>query len=189
MRSRGKYFIIQVESRCTDGVVMLDVEFKKDAEWERTGRLSFYSYAKPSSIYAPLLPSSAHPWHCHLAWPQALCWRFRALSCTRRAARSRVELFANEYTCAFGVPLTLDVGPKARRPNQCSSAAVSYLVLPYYKEWERARFQKVLDKARELHPAPGLDATRIAFKLSGKHMVHVLTGFNRAGSTAMSVVT
>lgn len=180
---RGRFFQIKIEQRTRGSFVMLDVEFRKDSEWRRTGRLSYYCFTKPISIFSPLLPSSAHPVRCHLGWPRALLYRFRALSCTRRAGNERIDEFATLLQSRSGFdPLE----QLSRLPAQSNrSEFKSFLVLPLSKEWEDAGFGKIL---RDIGFFGGVSSPRIAFKLSGRHLLRTFEGYNKwPGCSSLAV--
>ena len=129
MMRRSRFFKIKLESRTVHSTIMLDVELKKDDEWRRSGRLSFYCHSKPSTIFSPLSISSAHPYHVHLAWPNAMTHRLRTLSCTQSAARKQIASFTESLRSTSGIDcisLRRSSAPQCNyRPKPC------FLVLPY----------------------------------------------------------
>jgi hypothetical protein len=60
------------------------------------------------------------------------------------------------------------------------SAAKSFLVLPCYKDWESATYRSVFRRVEQTWGREGgLGKVGISFKLSSKHVVHVLMNMNR----------
>ena len=69
--------------------------------------------------------------------------------------------------------------------------AKSFLVLPFYKEWERAKYRSVFRRVEQRWGnVGGLGKVGISFKLSSKHVVHILTNMNRhPGDESWSALT
>ena len=93
-----------------------------------------------------------------------------------------------------GIPHTSDLRESCHPQlsnRGTGSRAKSFLVLPYYKEWESAKFRSVFRSVEQKWGSGGgLGKVGISFKLSSKHAVHLLTGMNKhPGDESWSVLT
>ena len=183
---RSRFFKIELESRSTEATTMLDVELRKDAEWRRSGKLSSFCHTKPSSIFTPLSISSAHPFHVHMAWPFAMIHRYKSLNSNAKAAKASISQFSESIRATSGVDLSLHPSPSAQYTSRANDG---FIILPYYREWEHAKFSRVFREAERLFGTSGLKTPRVSFRLSEGHLLHKLMSFNACpGSRALSVV-
>ena len=171
LRMKSRFFKLKVEDISSTSIVMLDLVIYKGVRWQHTGFLDFRVHQKSSSLYTPLSTTSAHPAHVHIAWPRSMARRFKELCTNRKIAHFLLRDFDRQCVSFNGISLQeLDCKPIAPRNNSC---VVSHVVLPYFGEWEFARFRRALRQCGELS-----SQVRIAFKLGGRHLTHRVQAVN-----------
>ncbi len=71
---------LSLDSMSCHAACMLDLWVFVGPRFRSSLCLDFAPYVKPTAVHVPLSSSSGHPWHVHMAWPQAEIRRIRKRS-------------------------------------------------------------------------------------------------------------
>ena len=108
------------------------------------GHIEFEHFVKPSSVWSPLSPSSAHPRSVHLAWPRSNLLRIKKHCRNEAAADLHVRAFTTRMRADLGVePNSQNCGFRPKQPP------CSHLAFPYHPIWDVVRLAPAIRRASE----------------------------------------
>ena len=124
---------------------------------------------KSPSLWQPLRSSSMHPGSVHKSWTVGMEKRFRLLCSSQSVARTEIDLF-RETLISYGN----DVSSISRVPTiRLNRHECSRLVIPFCRQWEKAKIPGILTKAHSQYFGAGsLMTYGVAWSLGGIHIVN-----------------
>ena len=162
IKTRAKYFKIEVEKCSTQKVQMLDLELAFGPHFVRTGKLDFWPFFKDASkTQRPLSQWSKHPSTMHLNWPlrnlERLSQRCSSQEYFNEAKNTfvqRMESFGAMHCVlqklkSFDPFLLQRQGGQMYRPSvpdETKSHTTIWLVLPYSFVWKSANLCKLIQE-------------------------------------------
>ena len=183
LKRRSGCFQVVFDSVSSHDAIMLDLRLFKGSGWARSGTLDYELHLKESRQWSPLLHSSAHPMSVHMSWPTAQMQRIANRFSDKQAGRIAVLAFQQRYLCSTGITIHSAASHLRHSSRSDHSCFLPRLILPYHVEWAGARVSSIISRVgRSLGLKSGDEShsmlTQVAWKLGGKHLVHVLRQYS-----------
>ena len=167
----SKCFTVKLESISRIGCQMLDV-FVSCSDFLRP---HFRLYTKPSIIWQPLSPESAHHISIHRHWPLAQCCRIRSRFSSAAEGDAEVLSFIKSFYEATGVLLVEEQQKSTKiKPKNASS----WLVLPFNFVLSNSTFARAISDLRVPEELPFINV-RVSWSLGSQHLMHLLRRHGR----------
>ena len=160
----SRSFVVKLESISRTGCQMLDVFVSRDDFL----RPHFVLFKKPSSIWQPLSPESAHHISIHKHWPLAQCKRIRERFSSPVEAELEVDSFKRAFFEATGVWLNEQI---VSTKNQSNTS--SWIVLPFNFALSNCGLSDILHNLKVPRILP-FSNIRVSWSLGNKHLMHLL---------------
>ena len=143
-------------------------------------------HTKPTALARPLGISSMHPVDTHLAWPGGLVHRACTLTSSTKLRKQELQRLHIFFAEAFGSNYAEEVLQQVAKRNSHSAPShckVSYLVIPYFRDFDVYRgLRKVLREFSQQTVHGAVRSLRLSFKNRGTHLHHTFERHRDTGS-------
>ena len=177
MRRHSRFFRLKVESIGQEETTFLDLRIYRGVRWQSTRKLDTSLYRKETSLWVPLSHASHHHPSVHKWWPLSEIRRIHSRCSSSFEANQLERCFRHDLKVRCGQHPALIHSPPRSNPSKQSTR--TWIVLPYRVEWARAHIAHVFREiGKNLNPQVQRYIPGIAWRLSGKHLVHRVRGLS-----------